>query len=89
MPSVKFNILTAKSVDIVVSLFSAVLSPRVVLYHKTDKQSMKSWRYHDDIRASWDEIFGVPPHMKLNPLDNPTKSDFIPRKWDLFRRKRI
>ena len=48
---------------------------------------MKSWRSHDEIRASSDEIFGVPPQMKLNPPPLTLRSkisshsDFIHRRW--------
>ena len=58
-------------------------------------RKMKSWLCHDEIRASSDEIFGVPPQMKSNPpllsprSEIPSQSDFIPRKWDFFRHRRI
>jgi len=44
---------------------------------------------------SSDEIFGVPPQMKLNPPLHPaarqisSRSGFIPSKWDFFRQRRI
>jgi hypothetical protein len=49
----------------------------------------------DEIQTSLDEIFGVPPQMKLNPpLLNLAKQDFIALAIsstlvDLFRRRRI
>ena len=42
---------------------------------------------HDEIRASSDKIFGVPPQMKLNPPPSPaerqisSRSDFIHQRW--------
>ena len=37
---------------------------------------MKSWRCHDEIRAGSDEIFGIPPQMKLNPSLSPREAGF-------------
>ena len=39
---------------------------------------MKSWQSHDEIQENLDEIFGVPPQMKLNPSSiSCRKADFI------------
>ena len=52
-----------------------------------EEGEMKSWLCHDEIRVSSDEIFGVPPQMKLNPPPYPaarqisSRSDFIHRRW--------
>ena len=48
---------------------------------------MKSWRCHDEILASSDEIFSLRLQMKLNPPISPaarqisSRSDFIHRRW--------
>ena len=42
------------------------------------KRKMKSWRCHDEIRASSDEIFSLRLQMKLNPPPiSPRQRDFI------------
>ena len=42
---------------------------------------MKLWRCHDEIRASSDEIFGVPPHM-ISSLRSGKSASFSCRKAD-------
>ena len=92
------KIFTANSVDISASLFSAIVITSFAHYTIKFQNSQWNRATHDEIQASSDEIFGVPPQMKLNPppltlrskissrSDFTHDSGFIPTKADLVEK---
>ncbi|MBR5869776.1 MAG: hypothetical protein IKZ09_01945, partial [Clostridia bacterium] len=75
----------AKWLDYFLKGFGRCVAVRICPQFQLCGRKMKSWRCRDEIRANSDEIFGVPPQMKLNPSylsprsGISSRSDFIPR----------
>ena len=76
--------------------FESVYRPEKPEMHLQNSEKLQSRKNEIVLRTmkserSSDEIFGVPPQMKLNPSyltprsGISSRSDFIPRKWDLSR----